>query len=94
VQRAKLADPAHPLGARAARDPRSRQFLPGLYLANSQRQAAELIAPSAVALQTADFVAIAQASLDAQRDIERTQVGDFDTFVAAYRASTLGNIAI
>ena len=63
-------------------------------LASSQRQAAELMARPLPAATTADFVAIAQASLDAQRAIERTQEGDFDTFVAAYRASTLGNIAI
>ncbi|WP_148289146.1 hypothetical protein [Herbaspirillum sp. B65] len=44
--------------------------------------------------RSAEFDAMAQASLAAQRDIERTQEGDFDTFVAAYRASTLGNIAI
>ena len=95
VQRAKLADPDSTPSARVLREIREAgNSFPAYTLANSQRQAAELIARPLSSSKTADFVAIAQASLDAQRDIERTQVGDFDTFVAAYRASTLGNIAI
>lgn len=95
AQRAKLADPDSTPSARVLREIRaSGNSFADYTLASSQRQAAELMARPLPAATTADFVAIAQASLDAQRAIERTQEGDFDTFVAAYRASTLGNIAI
>ncbi|MET3432823.1 glutamate--cysteine ligase [Herbaspirillum seropedicae] len=95
AQRAKLADPDSTPSARVLREIRaSGNSFAAYTLASSQRQAAELMARPLPAATTADFVAIAQASLDAQRAIERTQEGDFDTFVAAYRASTLGNIAI
>ena len=44
--------------------------------------------------EDAYFTEMAAKSLDEQDQIERTQTGDFDTFVAAYRASTLGNMSI
>ncbi|MBP0599212.1 glutamate--cysteine ligase [Herbaspirillum sp. LeCh32-8] len=95
AQRAKLADPDATPSARVLREIRAAgNSFPAFVLANSARQADELIAHPLPAAKAADFVAIAQASLDAQREIERTQTGDFDTFVAAYRASTLGNISI
>ncbi|OWY30404.1 glutamate--cysteine ligase [Herbaspirillum robiniae] len=95
AQRAKLADADATPSARVLREIRAAgNSFPGWTLASSARQADELIAHPLPAAKAADFVAIAQASLDAQRDIERTQEGDFDTFVAAYRASTLGNISV
>jgi glutamate--cysteine ligase len=35
------------------------------------------------------FTELAESSLAEQREIERTQTGDFDNFVAAYNSSTL-----
>jgi len=63
-------------------------------LQNSRQQAAQFLARPLTPQQTAEFAAAVAASLSAQNDIERTQTGDFDTFVAAYRASTLGNISV
>jgi glutamate--cysteine ligase len=95
AQRAKLADPDATPSARVMREIRAAgNSFPAFALANSARQADQMIAHPLPAAQAADFVAIAQASLDAQREIERSQTGDFDTFVAAYRASTLGNISV
>lgn len=37
---------------------------------------------------------MAATSLSEQESLERSQTGDFDTFVAAYRASTLGNMSV
>ena len=42
----------------------------------------------------AHFEALAQKSLASQAELERTQVGDFDAFVAAYRAGTLGTVSV
>ncbi|MBB5391830.1 MULTISPECIES: glutamate--cysteine ligase [unclassified Herbaspirillum] len=95
AQRAKLADPDATPSARVLREIRAAgNSFPAWALQNSAAQAGQLLAEPLTAAQTADFVAIAQASLEAQREIERTQTGDFDAFVAAYRASTLGNISV
>ncbi|AKC72587.1 glutamate--cysteine ligase [Pandoraea oxalativorans] len=40
------------------------------------------------------FETLARKSLDTQAELERTQVGDFDAFVAAYRAGTLGTVTV
>ncbi len=40
------------------------------------------------------FETLATTSLSEQESLERSQTGDFDTFVAAYRASTLGNMSV
>jgi glutamate--cysteine ligase len=40
------------------------------------------------------FDTMAATSLSEQESLERSQTGDFDTFVAAYRASTLGNMSV
>ncbi|VVE87295.1 glutamate--cysteine ligase [Pandoraea bronchicola] len=40
------------------------------------------------------FETLARKSLDTQAELERTQVGDFDAFVAAYRAGTLGTVSV
>ena len=95
VQRAKLEDSSLTPSARVLEEVREAgNSFPAFALLNSREQADKLLAHPLNAKQTADFVAIAQASLDAQASLERTQEGDFDTFVAAYRASTLGNIAV
>ncbi|WP_343587322.1 glutamate--cysteine ligase [Herbaspirillum sp.] len=95
AQRAKLADPDATPSARVLREIRAAgNSFAGWALQNSTAQAEQMLARPLDAAQVADFTAIAQASLDAQLEIERTQTGDFDTFVAAYRASTLGNISV
>jgi len=40
------------------------------------------------------FETLAHKSLETQAELERTQVGDFDAFVAAYRAGTLGTVSV
>jgi len=40
------------------------------------------------------YETLAATSLSEQESLERSQTGDFDTFVAAYRASTLGNMSV
>jgi glutamate--cysteine ligase len=95
TQRAKLNDADLTPSARVLREVQANgNSFPAFALRQSQLQADELMARPLSAEQTADFVAMAQASLDAQTSMERTQTGDFDTFVAAYRASTLGNISV
>ncbi|MDB5774035.1 MAG: glutamate--cysteine ligase [Herbaspirillum sp.] len=46
------------------------------------------------AAEQAEFEALATQSIEAQRQMEASQIGDFDTFIAAYRASALGNMSI
>jgi glutamate--cysteine ligase len=95
AQRAKLADPETTPSARVLREVRAAgNSFPAFVLANSIAQADRMIAAPLPAAKADELLALAQTSLEAQRDIERTQTGDFDTFVAAYRASTLGNMSI
>lgn len=95
AQREKLHDVEQTPAARVLREVRAHQNSFATFaLQNSQQQAAQFLARPLTAEQVAGFVATAEASLSAQNDIERTQTGDFDTFVAAYRASTLGNISV
>jgi glutamate--cysteine ligase len=63
-------------------------------LERSNEDAAYFKARKPDAAETAEFEAMAAASISEQQQIEATQIGDFDTFVAAYRASTLGNFSI
>src|SRR5450830_1928206 len=63
-------------------------------LQQSRHQAEQFLARPLSAEQTAAFAATAVESIQQQLTMEATQIGDFDTFVAAYRASTLGNISI
>lgn len=95
AQRIKLADPDSTPSARVLREIRAAgNSFAAFALQNSTRQAEQMLARPLDAARTAEFEAMVQASLQAQDDIERTQIGDFDTFVAAYRASTLGNISV
>ncbi|WP_302476067.1 glutamate--cysteine ligase [Pandoraea cepalis] len=59
-------------------------------LAQSQRHAQTLRDMPLDARVVEHFEALARKSLDAQAELERTQVGDFDAFVADYLAGTLG----
>jgi glutamate--cysteine ligase len=45
------------------------------------------------AAERAEFEALAAQSIEEQRQMEAAQSGDFDTFVAAYRASVLGAVS-
>lgn len=67
---------------------------PTFTLKQSRSQAEQFLARPLSVEVTAQFRATAQASIEHQQALEQTQTGDFDTFVAAYRASTLGNISI
>ncbi|EJN09543.1 glutamate--cysteine ligase [Herbaspirillum sp. YR522] len=95
AQRIKLADPDATPSARVLREiGAAGNSFAAFALQNSTRQAEQMLARPLDAARTAEFEAMVRASLQAQDDIERTQIGDFDTFVAAYRASTLGNISV
>jgi glutamate--cysteine ligase len=59
-------------------------------LAQSQRHAQTLRDMPLDAGVVAHFETLARKSLDAQAELERTQVGDFNAFVADYLAGTLG----
>ncbi|WP_281351810.1 glutamate--cysteine ligase [Pandoraea terrigena] len=59
-------------------------------LAQSQRHAQTLREMPLDASVVEHFEALARKSLDAQAELERTQAGDFDAFVADYLAGTLG----
>lgn len=63
-------------------------------LRQSKRHAAAFRAQPPSMEEHAYFTEMAAKSLLEQEHIERTQTGDFDTFVAAYRASTLGNMSV
>ncbi|MDY7577995.1 glutamate--cysteine ligase [Herbaspirillum sp. RTI4] len=65
-----------------------------LALQQNRADAAYFRARPLSAEQIAEFDALAATSLEEQAQIEATQTGDFGTFVAAYRASTLGNFSI
>ncbi|WP_287495665.1 glutamate--cysteine ligase [Pandoraea sp. CB10b_02] len=63
-------------------------------LAQSQRHAQTLRDMPLDAAVVEHFETLARKSLEAQAELERTQVGDFDAFVAAYRAGTLGTVTV
>ncbi|WP_039415629.1 glutamate--cysteine ligase [Pandoraea pulmonicola] len=63
-------------------------------LAQSRRHAQTLRDMPLDAAVVEHFETLARKSLEAQAELERTQVGDFDAFVAAYRAGTLGTMTL
>ena len=90
TQRAKLADPSLTPSARVLASLReSGQSFAALGLRESARHAAYFRARPLPADQHAELAALASKSLDEQAEIERTEVGSFDAFVAAYRTYTL-----
>ncbi|MEB0012335.1 glutamate--cysteine ligase [Glaciimonas sp. Gout2] len=94
-QRRKLHDPeltpsAQVLAALTEHNETFAEFA----LRQSNVHAAQFRAYPPSAEEHAYFAAMAVKSLEEQDQIERTQTGDFDTFVAAYRASTLGNMSV
>jgi len=95
VQREKLRDVELTPSARVLREVRQADnSFARFALQKSQAQAEQFLARPLSATQMAGFVAAADDSIAQQQSLEATQTGDFDTFVAAYRASTLGNISI
>ena len=95
VQVEKLHDVELTPSARVLREVRQAgNSFPCFSLQHSQAQAAQFLARPLSAELTADFAATAVASIQQQQALEDSQTGDFDLFVAAYRASTLGNISI
>lgn len=95
AQREKLRDPELTPSARVLNEVRAAgKSFTAFALQQSRSQAEQFLARPLSAAQTAEFEAIARASVAQQHAIERLQTGDFDTFVAAYSASTLGNISV
>ncbi|MBB3211300.1 glutamate--cysteine ligase [Herbaspirillum sp. Sphag1AN] len=95
AQADKLRDPEVTPSARVLREVRAAgNSFPRFVLQQSQAQAADFLARPLDDALAQGFVAAAATSLEQQQSLESTQTGDFDTFVAAYRASTLGNISI
>ena len=95
AQAVKLRDPEATPSARVLREVRAAgNSFPRFVLQQSQAQAADFLARPLRDEQVQAFVATVSASLEQQQGLESTQTGDFDTFVAAYRASTLGNISV
>ncbi|WP_034292374.1 glutamate--cysteine ligase [Herbaspirillum sp. RV1423] len=95
AQREKLRDAELTPSARVLREVRTAgNSFAAFALNQSRAQAAQFLARPLNVEQTAEFAATAKTSIEQQQSMERTQTGDFDTFVAAYRASTLGNISI
>jgi glutamate--cysteine ligase len=94
-QRAKLHDTALTPSARvlAAIREGGGSFI-DFTLARSSADAAYFKARRPNAAEQAEFEALAATSISEQQQIEASQTGDFDTFVAAYRASTLGNFSV
>ena len=95
AQRAKLHDPALTPSAQVLADIRAAggSFI-DFALARSSADAAHFKSRPLDAAEEAEFEALAAQSILEQQQIEASQTGDFDTFVAAYRASTLGNMSV
>lgn len=95
AQRAKLLDVALTPSARVLVAIRENggSFI-DFTLARSSADAEYFKSRQSSAAEQAEFEELAAISVDEQQQIESTQTGDFDTFVAAYRASTLGNFLI
>jgi glutamate--cysteine ligase len=90
AQRAKLADVSRTPSARALEALlASGQSFADFNLAQSRRIAEGFRARPLPPEEHARFEAMARESLERQATIERDEVGNFDTFVAAYRAFTL-----
>jgi len=89
VQAAKLRDPAQTPSARvlAQLDACGRSF-ERFGLQQSERHAAHFRSRPLSAAENAAFDALAEESLAQQREMERTQSGDFDAFVLAYNQRT------
>ncbi|MDB5989954.1 MAG: glutamate--cysteine ligase [Herbaspirillum sp.] len=95
VQRAKLHDAALTPSARVLAEIRAGGgSFHDFALARSSADAAYFKARKPDRAEQAEFNAMAVTSIEQQRQIEASQTGDFDTFVAAYRASTLGNFSV
>jgi glutamate--cysteine ligase len=95
VQRAKLHDVALTPSARVLSEIRAAGgSFHEFSLARSLADAAYFKSRRPDHAEQAEFNQLAIESIRQQQQIEATQTGDFDTFVAAYRASTLGNFSI
>jgi glutamate--cysteine ligase len=95
AQRAKLDDPEQTPSARVLQTMRDRQqsFL-AFGQAQSEAHAAYFRSRPLDAAAAGEAAAFAAQSLDEQAQLERSEVGSFDAFVAAYRAYTLNRFSI
>ncbi|MCG1017289.1 MULTISPECIES: glutamate--cysteine ligase [Burkholderiaceae] len=95
AQRAKVEDFSLTPSARVLEDMRTtgRSFT-RFALEHSAQHAAQMRARPLPRGLHAHYAALAARSLQQQAEIERTEVGHFDQFVAAYRAYTLNRISV
>ncbi|MBC7490394.1 MAG: glutamate--cysteine ligase [Glaciimonas sp.] len=89
LQAPELTPSAHVLAAMQEHKQTFTEFA----LCQSKLHAEHFLALPPTPQESAYYTEMATKSLNEQEQIERTQIGDFDTFVAAYRASTLGNMS-
>lgn len=99
IQRARVADVSRTPSARVMAALEPLRGVPGgafqaFALAQSHKHADTLKSRPLDAARVEHFETLARKSLDTQAELERTQVGDFDAFVAAYRAGTLGTVSV
>jgi glutamate--cysteine ligase len=91
LQRDKVADPDSTPSARVLRELRERQESFSAFALRLSRQHDAYFRSQPLSTEEqARFERLAARSLADQAELERTQVGDFDTFVGAYQASILG----
>ena len=95
AQRAKLADVSLTPSARVLQNMRDtgRSFAT-FALEQSAAHAAAMRASPLPREVRDEYAALAERSLAEQAEIERTEVGHFDQFVAAYRAYTLNRVSV
>ncbi|MGH8435710.1 MAG: glutamate--cysteine ligase, partial [Pseudomonas sp.] len=90
AQRAKVDDPALTPSARVLASLQEQgESFSEFALRQSQAHAEYFRGQPLSAAQQTAFEESVRQSLDEQAELERAQVGDFDTFVAAYQASIL-----
>ncbi|WP_106182642.1 glutamate--cysteine ligase [Candidatus Pandoraea novymonadis] len=97
IKRALLDDPSLTPSARVLHGMADFRNVPGgafqaFTLLQSQRHAERFRLYPLDALQTERFQSLAQKSLDAQVQLESAQIDDFEKFLAAYNAGTLGAV--
>lgn len=90
LQRAKVADPALTPSAQVLANMKEhKESFSEFSLRQSQEHAEHFRATPVSSAEQEKFEAMAKASLARQSELERTEVGEFDLFVAAYQASIL-----
>jgi glutamate--cysteine ligase len=89
AQQAKIDNPAITPSARVLDEIRAIGSAAAFGLRQSEAHAAYFRESPLMPAEEQMFTELADSSLAEQREIERTQTGNFDNFVAAYNSSTL-----